>query len=406
MPEAVVVATARSPIGRAGKGSMTTIRPDDLTVQMIAAAVAKVPQLDPADINDIMLGCGLPGGEQGYNMARVVAILLGWDTVPGTTVTRYCSSSLQTTRMAFHAIKAGEGDVFISAGVETVSQFGKGSSDGLPDTKNPVFADSEARARKLSDGDAGIWHDPREDSQVPDVYIAMGQTAENVAGKLGITRQDQDEFGVRSQNQAEKALANGFWEQDITPVTLSDGTVVAKDDGPRPGTTLEKISGLKPVFRPDGTVTAGNCCALNDGAAAVVIMSDTKAAELGITPLARIVSTGVTGLSPEIMGLGPIEASRQALGRAGMTIDDIDLVEINEAFAAQVIPSYRELGIDIDKLNVNGGAIAVGHPFGMTGARITSTLLNSLRFHDKTFGLETMCVGGGQGMAAIFERLS
>ncbi|HEY3977050.1 MAG TPA: acetyl-CoA C-acetyltransferase [Streptosporangiaceae bacterium] len=406
MPEAVVVATARSPIGRAGKGSMTTIRPDDLTVQMIAAAVAKVPQLDPADINDIMLGCGLPGGEQGYNMARVVAILLGWDTVPGTTVTRYCSSSLQTTRMAFHAIKAGEGDVFISAGVETVSQFGKGSSDGLPDTKNPVFADSEARARKLSDGDAGIWHDPREDSQVPDVYIAMGQTAENVAGKLGITRQDQDEFGVRSQNQAEKALANGFWEQDITPVTLSDGTVVAKDDGPRPGTTLEKISGLKPVFRPDGTVTAGNCCALNDGAAAVVIMSDTKAAELGITPLARIVSTGVTGLSPEIMGLGPIEASRQALGRAGMTIDDIDLVEINEAFAAQVIPSYRALGIDIDKLNVNGGAIAVGHPFGMTGARITSTLLNSLRFHDKTFGLETMCVGGGQGMAAIFERLS
>jgi acetyl-CoA C-acetyltransferase len=406
MPEAVVVATARSPIGRAGKGSMISIRPDDLTVQMIAAAVAKVPQLDPADINDIMLGCGLPGGTQGYNMARVVAIMLGWDTVPGTTVTRYCSSSLQTTRMAFHAIKAGEGDVFISAGVETVSQFGKGSSDGLPDTKNPVFADSEARARKLSDGGAGVWHDPREDSQVPDVYIAMGQTAENVAGKLGITRQDQDEFGVRSQNQAEKALANGFWEQDITPVTLSDGTVVAKDDGPRPGTTLEKISGLKPVFRPDGTVTAGNCCALNDGAAAVVIMSDTKAAELGITPLARIVSTGVTGLSPEIMGLGPIEASRQALSRAGMTIDDIDLVEINEACAAQVIPSYRELGIDIDKLNVNGGAIAVGHPFGMTGARITSTLLNSLRFHDKTFGLETMCVGGGQGMAMVLERLS
>jgi acetyl-CoA C-acetyltransferase len=385
---------------------MTTIRPDDLAVQMIAAALAKVPQLDPADIGDIMLGCGLPGGEQGYNMARVVALMLGYDTVPGTTITRYCSSSLQTTRMAFHAIKAGEGDVYISAGVETVSRFAKGSSDGLPDTKNPVFADSEARARKLSEGGAGIWHDPREDNDIPDVYIAMGQTAENVAGKLGITREDQDEFGVRSQNLAEKALANGFWEQDITPVTLPDGTVAAKDDGPRPGTTLEKISQLKPVFRPDGTVTAGNCCPLNDGAAAVVIMSDTKAAELGITPLARIVSTGVTALSPEIMGLGPIEASRQALGRAGMTIDDIDLVEINEAFAAQVIPSYRELGIDLDKLNVNGGAIAVGHPFGMTGARITSTLLNSLRFHDKTFGLETMCVGGGQGMAAIFERLS
>jgi acetyl-CoA C-acetyltransferase len=406
MPEAVVVATARSPIGRAFKGSMATIRPDDLTVQMIAAALAKVPQLDPADISDIMLGCGLPGGEQGYNMARVVAVMLGYDTVPGTTITRYCSSSLQTTRMAFHAIKAGEGDVFVSAGVETVSQFAKGSSDSLPDTKNPKFADAQERASKLSEGGAGIWHDPREDSQIPDVYIAMGQTAENVAAKYGITREEQDEFGVRSQNMAEKALANGFWEQDITPATLPDGTVVAKDDGPRPGTSLEAVAKLKPVFRPDGTVTAGNCCALNDGAAAVVIMSDTKAAELGITPLARIVATGVTALSPEIMGLGPIEASRQALGRAGMTIDDIDLVEINEAFAAQVIPSYRELGIDLDKLNVNGGAIAVGHPFGMTGARITSTLLNSLRFHDKTFGLETMCVGGGQGMATIFERLS
>jgi acetyl-CoA C-acetyltransferase len=406
MPEAVVVATARSPIGRAFKGSMATVRPDDLAVQMIAAALAKVPQLDPADISDIMLGCGLPGGEQGYNMARVVAILLGYDTVPGTTITRYCSSSLQTTRMAFHAIKAGEGDVYVSAGVETVSQFAKGSSDSLPDTKNPKFADAEAHSDSLSEGGAGVWHDPREDSGIPDVYIAMGQTAENVAGKYGITRQEQDEFGVRSQNLAEKALANGFWEQDITPATMPDGTVVTKDDGPRPGTSLEAISGLKPVFRPDGTVTAGNCCPLNDGAAALVIMSDTKAAELGITPLARIVSTGVTALSPEIMGLGPIEASRQALSRAGMTIDDIDLVEINEAFAAQVIPSYRELGIDIDKLNVNGGAIAVGHPFGMTGARITSTLLNGLRFNDKTFGLETMCVGGGQGMAAIFERLS
>jgi acetyl-CoA C-acetyltransferase len=250
------------------------------------------------------------------------------------------------------------------------------------------------------------WHDPREDGKIPDVYIAMGQTAENVAQSWGITRQEQDEFGVRSQNLAEKALADGFWQRDITPVQLPDGRTVSADDGPRAGTTLEKVSALKPVFRPDGTVTAGNCCPLNDGAAAVVIMSDRKAAELGITPLARIVSTGVTGLSPEIMGLGPIEASRQALGRAGMTIDDIDLVEINEAFAVQVIASARELGIDQDKLNVNGGAIAVGHPFGMTGARITSTLLNSLQFHDKTFGLETMCVGGGQGMAMVFERLS
>jgi acetyl-CoA C-acetyltransferase len=405
MPEAVVVATARSPIGRAFKGSLTGIRGDDLTVQMVAAALAKVPQLDPATIGDLILGCGLPGGEQGYNMARVVAVMLGYDSLPGTTITRYCSSSLQSTRMAYHAIKAGEGDVYISAGVEMVSRFGKGSSDGAPDTKNPVFAESEARAAEYAKGGM-VWHDPREDGQLPDVFIAMGQTAENVAQLRGISRAEQDEFGVRSQNMAEKALVNGFWQRDITPATLPDGTVVSADDGPRPGTTLEKVAALQPVFRPDGTVTAGNCCPLNDGAAAVIVMSDTKAAELGITPLARIVSTGLTALSPEIMGLGPVEASRQALTRAGMTIDDIDLVEINEAFAAQVIPSYRDLDIDIDKLNVNGGAIAVGHPFGMTGARITSTLINSLQFHDKTFGLETMCVGGGQGMAMIFERLN
>ena len=406
MPEAVVVATARSPIGRAFKGSMTSIRPDDLTAQIIAAVLAKVPQLDPNDIDDLLLGCGLPGGEQGFNMARVVAILLGYDKLPGTTVTRYCSSSLQTTRMAFHAIKAGEADVLISAGVETVSRFATGSSDSWPDTHNAEFAGAENRAQRSAEGGAGTWHDPREDGNIPDVYIAMGQTAENVASLRGITRAEQDEFGVRSQNLAEKAIADGFWQREITPVTLPDGSTVSKDDGPRPGVTLEKTAQLKPVFRPDGTVTAGNCCPLNDGAAAVIIMSDTKAADLGITPLARIVSTGVSALSPEIMGLGPVEASRQALGRAGMAISDIDLVEINEAFAAQVIPSYRELGIDLDRLNVNGGAIAVGHPFGMTGARITTTLLNSLSFHDKTLGLETMCVGGGQGMAMVLERLS
>jgi acetyl-CoA C-acetyltransferase len=404
MPEAVVVATARSPIGRAFKGSLTTIRPDDLVVQMVTAALAKVPQLDPADIDDLILGCGLPGGEQGFNMARVVAVMLGYDAVPGTTITRYCSSSLQSTRMAFHAIKAGEGDVFISAGVECVSRFGKGSSDSWPDTRNPVFDEAKAREDEMAKG-GYTWHDPRADGKVPGIYIAMGQTAENVAQLRGISRPEQDEFGVRSQNLAEKALANGFWQRDITPATMPDGTVVSADDGPRAGTTLEKVSQLQPVFRPDGTVTAGNCCPLNDGAAAVVVMSDRKAAELGLTPLARIVSTGVTALSPEIMGLGPVEASKQALARAGMTIDDVDLVEINEAFAAQVIPSYRDLAIDIDKLNVNGGAIAVGHPFGMTGARITSTLLGSLQFHDKTIGLETMCVGGGQGMAMLFERL-
>jgi len=406
MPEAVIVATARSPIGRAFKGSMTSIRPDDLTVQMIKAALAKVPALDPADVEDLILGCGLPGGEQGYNMARVVAVMLGYDSLPGTTITRYCSSSLLSTRIAYHAIKAGEGDVFISAGVECVSRFSKGSSDSWPDTRNPVFAPSEERTAARSGIGTGEWQDPRTHGELPDIYMAMGQTAENVAKLRGITRAEQDEFGVRSQNLAEKAIADGFWRRDITAVSLPDGTVVSTDDGPRAGTTLEKVAALEPVFRPDGTVTAGNCCPLNDGAAAVIVMSDRKAAELGIDPLARIVSTGVTALSPEIMGLGPVQASRQALARAGMTIDDIDLVEINEAFAAQVIPSYRDLGIDIDKLNVNGGAIAVGHPFGMTGARITSTLLNSLQFHDKTFGLETMCVGGGQGMAMIFERLS
>ncbi|MGW3244240.1 acetyl-CoA C-acetyltransferase [Streptomyces sp. NPDC001070] len=406
MPEAVIVSAARSPIGRAVKGSLKDLRPDDLTATIIQAALAKVPQLDPREIDDLMLGCGLPGGEQGHNLGRIVAVQMGMDHLPGCTITRYCSSSLQTTRMALHAIKAGEGDVFISAGVETVSRFINGSSDGMPGTHNPVFAEAEARTAARAEQGGGEWHDPREDGLLPDAYIAMGQTAENLAAIKGVTRADQDEFGVRSQNLAEEAIKKGFWEREITPVTLPDGTVVSKDDGPRAGVTLEAVQGLKPVFRPDGTVTAGNCCPLNDGAAALVIMSDTKARELGITPLARVVSTGVSGLSPEIMGYGPVEASRQALRRAGLTIDDIDLVEINEAFAAQVIPSYRDLGVDIDKLNVNGGAIAVGHPFGMTGARITTTLINSLQWHDKQFGLETMCVGGGQGMAMVIERLS
>jgi len=407
MPDAVIVATARSPIGRAFKGSLQDVRPDDLAVQMVRAVLDKVPALDAYDIDDLLLGCGLPGGEQGFNMGRVVAVLLGMDHLPAATITRYCASSLQTTRMAFHAIKAGEGDVFISAGVETVSRFVKGNSDSVPgqETHNPHFADAMQRTQTYAAG-GQTWHDPREDEAIPDLYMAMGQTAENLAQLRDVTREDQDEFGVRSQNLAEKALVNGFWQRDITPVTLSDGTVIDTDDGPRPGTTLEKVSTLPPVFRPDGTVTAGNCCPLNDGAAALVVMSATKAAELGLSPLARIVATGVTALSPEIMGLGPVEASRQALGRAGMTIDDIDLVEINEAFAAQVIPSYRDLRVDIDRLNINGGAIAVGHPFGMTGARIASTLINSLQFHDKQLGLETMCVGGGQGMAMVLERLS
>ena len=406
MPEAVIVATARSPIGRAGKGSLREVRPDDLAASMVSAALAKVPELDLADVEDLMMGCGLPGGEQGFNIARVVAVMLGHDRLPGTTVARYCASSLQTSRMAFHAIKAGEGDVFVSAGVECVSRHVSGNSDTWPDTRNPRFDEARRRTAETAEGGAEPWHDPREDGILPDVYIPMGQTAENLAQSRGITRRELDEFGVRSQNLAEEAIKAGFWERDIEPVQLPDGTTVTTDDGPRPGVTMEGVAGLKPVFRPDGLVTAGNCCPLNDGAAAVVITSDTKAAELGISPKARIVATGVTALSPEIMGLGPVEASNRALARAGMTIDDIDLVEINEAFAAQVVPSYQDLGIDIDKLNVNGGAIAVGHPFGMTGARLQATMLNSLDFHDKQTGLITMCVGGGQGMAMIVERLS
>ena len=405
MPEAVIVSTARSPIGRAVKGSLKDMRPDDLTVQMLEAALAKVPELDRRDIVDLHLGIGQPAGEGGNNLARIVSVLAGMDHLPGVTVNRYCSSSLQTTRMAFHAIKAGEGDAFISAGVETVSRFGNGFAD-LPDAQNPLFADAIARTEARSTGGADTWTDPRESGSLPDAYIAMGQTAENVAQHLGMSREEQDEFGVRSQNLAEAAIANGFWAKDITPVTLPDGTVVSTDDGPRAGVTLEGVSQLKPVFRPDGTVTAGNACPLNDGAAAVVIMSDTKAKELGLNPLARIVSTAVTGLSPEIMGLGPVEAIPAALKHAGMGIDDIDLYEINEAFAVQSWGSAKVLGIPLDKLNVNGGAIAVGHPFGMTGARITSTLINSLQHHDKQFGVESMCVGGGQGMAMVIERLS
>ncbi len=403
MPEPVIVATARSPIGRAFKGSLVDMRSDDLAAQMVQAVLAQIPQLPHSDIEDLMLGCGLPGGEQGFNMARVVSILAGLPNVAGTTVNRYCASSLQTIRMAAHAVRAGEGDAFIAAGVECVSRFVKGNSDNMPDTQNPAFADATYRSSQRGLAGAAPW---AAAGDLSDVYIAMGQTAENVAQIEGITRIEQDTYAYESQQNTARAIANGFFEQDITPVTLADGTILSSDDGPRPDTDLDGLLKLRPVFRPDGSVTAGNSCPLNDGAAAVVIMSDTRAAELGIAPLARIVSTSVTGLNPEIMGLGPVEACRRAMARAGMTMNDIDLVEINEAFAAQVIPSMRHLGIDRDKLNVHGGAIALGHPFGMTGARILSTLINGLRATDQTFGMESMCVGGGQGMAMIIERLS
>ncbi len=400
MPEAVIVATARTPIGRANKGSLIECRPDDLSSLIIDAVLAKVPQLDPAQVEDVIWGCGQPAGEAGTNVARVSALLAGVD-VPGVTVNRYCSSSLQTIRMAAHAIKAGEGDVFISGGVETVSRFMNGMADGGP--PNEKFRDACRRTKKRSEGGQPKWTPP---TGLPDVYIAMGQTAENVVEAEGVTREEMDEFGARSQQLAVEQQENGFFEREITPVTTPDGTVVTKDDGPRPGTTVEKLATLKPVFRPDGSVTAGNVCPLNDGAAAVVVMSDTKANQLGVKPLARVVASGVSALNPEIMGLGPIEASRQALKRANMTIDDIDLVEINEAFAAQVIPSAKHLGVPWEKLNVHGGAIALGHPFGMTGARIMTTLINGLETEGKRYGLETMCVGGGQGMAMIIERLS
>ncbi len=400
MPDAVIVATGRTPIGRANKGSLVTCRPDDLTALVIREVLAKVPQLDPAEVEDVMIGCGQPAGEAGYNVARVAALLAGV-AVPGVTVNRYCSSSLQTIRMAAHAIKAGEGDVFVAGGVETVSRFQFGASDTGP--HNPAFADAEARTAARNAAVTEPWTPP---PGLNDVYIAMGQTAENVAEFEKVSRLEMDEFAALSQNRAVESQKNGFFEREIIPVTLADGTVVTKDDGPRPDTTVEGLSALKPVFREGGTVTAGNACPLNDGAAAVVVMSVSKASELGITPLARIVSSGVSALDPEIMGLGPVEACRQALARAGKTIDDIDRVEINEAFAAQVIPSARHLGIDWAKLNVKGGAIALGHPFGMTGARIMTTLLNALDDDDVTWGLESMCVGGGQGMAMVVERLS
>jgi acetyl-CoA C-acetyltransferase len=400
MPEAVIVATARSPIGRAMKGSLVDVRPDDMAMQMVKAVLDKVPELPREQIDDLMMGCGQPAGEQGFNIARVVAVLSGLDDVPGVTVNRYCSSSLQTIRMAAHAIKAGEGDIFIAAGIECVSRYGQGASDTAP---NPIFRASGERTKLRAQGGQPDW---TPSDGLPDIYIAMGQTAENVREIEGVSRREMDEFALRSQERAVASVENGFFEREIVPVIRPDGTEVSRDDGPRPGTTVEKLSELKPVFRPDGEITAGNACPLNDGAAAVVVMSDTKARELGITPLARIIASGVSGLNPEIMGLGPIEACRQALTRANMKIDDVDLVEINEAFAAQVIPSARHLGIEWDKLNVHGGAIALGHPFGMTGARIMTTLINGLQTEDKTIGLESMCVGGGQGMAMLIERLS
>jgi acetyl-CoA C-acetyltransferase len=400
MPEAVIVATARSPIGRANKGSLVSLRTDEMAAQIVRALMAKVPSVKGSDIEDLIIGVGQPAGEAGFNLGRMVALLAGIPEAPGVVVNRYCSSSLQTIRMAAHAIKAGEGDCFIAAGVEAVSRYQFGAADTAP---NPIFKGPGERTKLRSVGGQPVWT-PQDG--LADAYIAMGQTAENVREVEGVSREDMDWFAKRSQDLASANVANGFFDAEISPLTLEDGTVVSKDDCPREGTTLEGLAGLKPAFRPDGQVTAGNACPLNDGAAAVMVMSDTKAKALGLTPLARFVSSGVSSLNPEIMGLGPVEACRQAMKRAGMSINDIDLVEINEAFAAQVLPSAKHLGISMDKLNVNGGAIALGHPFGMTGARIMTTLIHGLQASNKNVGMETMCVGGGQGLSMIIERMS
>jgi acetyl-CoA C-acetyltransferase len=385
--EAVIVAYARSPIGRANKGSLVGLRPDDLAATIVRAAMAKVPALDPREVEDLIVGCAQPAGESGYNLGRAVGLLAGLETA-GTTVNRYCASSLQAIRMAAHAIRAGEGDVFVAAGVETVSRYARGKADGMPETKNPRF------------GTGGL----------PELYLAMGETAERVADAEGVTREQMDAFAARSQARAQAAIARGFFAGEVAPVTVegpAGGAQIAADDCPRAGTTVEKLAKLEPAFRTaelGGRVTAGNACPLNDGAAALIVMSDRRARSLGIAPLGRIVATAVSALAPEQMGLGPIEASRRALARAGKRMHEIELVELNEAFAAQVIPSARALEIDEERLNVNGGAIALGHPFGMTGARLAGTLLHALAERKQRWGLATLCVGGGQGMAMVVER--
>jgi acetyl-CoA C-acetyltransferase len=388
MSEAVIVSIGRTPIGRAVKGSLIDQRPDDLGAYMVDEVLKRVPELDRHQVDDVICGCALPGGEQSHNMGRIIS-LLARVNAPGTTVNRYCASSLQATRMAFHAIRAGEGAAFVCAGVESSTRSPLGKFSDQPETRNP---------RLLPGNSEGL----------PQAYMAMGETAENVADARGITREEMDRYALQSHLRAVRATKDGIFAKEIIPVPLASGVAMTADDGPRPDTSLEKLASLKPVFREGGRVTAGNSCPLNDGAAAAVVMSADRARQLGIQPIARIISTGVSALEPEMMGLGPIDATRQALDRAGMTIGDVDAVEINEAFAAQVIPAARGIGVDpfSDKLNPHGGAIALGHPFGMTGVRILATLLNDLRARDGTVGLETMCVGGGQGMAMLVERLS
>lgn len=404
-PATVIVAARRSPIGRAYRGSLRELRPDDMLVQIVQAALDDVPQLDPSDVEDLIVGCGLPGGSQGYNIARVAAVLLGRDSIPGTTVTRYCASSVQALRMAHHAIQAEEGEVFLVGGVESLSFLREGSPDDMPGSRNPLFADAEARTAQRTSAGSPTWSDPRLEGRYPDVYIGMGQTAENVAQAYGIDRAAQDAYALRSQTLVREGIESGFFAREITPLHLANGTIVGADDSPRIGTTIDALAGLDTVFRPDGTVTAGNACPLNDGAAALVVMSEDRARALGLDPLAEVVGTAVSALSPEIMGVGPVDAIRAVVGRAGLTLADIDRIDINEAFAAQVIACMRDLKVDPERVNSRGGAIALGHPFGMTGARMVTSLLNTMRVEGGRYGIVSMCVAGGQGMAVMLRNL-
>jgi acetyl-CoA C-acetyltransferase len=387
MPEAVIVDAVRTPIGRAFKGSLGQIRPDDMVANTIDQLLARNEGVDPATVNDVIVGCGMTQGEQAWNIGRIAVLLSEKlpNTVTGSTIARYCASSLNAIRIGADSIRAGDTDVYIAAGVESVTRAGPQSEATLPDTQNPKL---------------------RGENGTHNAYISMGETAENVAERYGVTREQQDEYAKRSQDLAVEARDSGFFAREIVPVELPDGTIVDKDDGPRAGTTLEKLAELKPVFREGGTVTAGNACPLNDGAAAVLLMSADRAKELGLKPRARVIASATSGNEPEYMGVAPIGAIQNVLKRTGMSIGDIDVVELNEAFAAQVIPIMSECDIPLEKLNPHGGAIALGHPFGQTGARIMATLLNDLETMDKTYGLETMCVAGGQGMAMIVERLN
>ena len=403
--QAVIVAATRTPITRAIKGAFAHTRAEDLVVAAIEGALAHIPELDPHTIDDIITGSWMQSKDQGGNIARRIAVLLGYDGVPGVSVNRACASSLQAIRMAHHAIGMGEAHAVIATGVESISRYEHPTSAGSTATgdRHPGFESADESSRQ-HEGANLTWSDPRERGQRPDIYAAMGQTAENVANLRAITREEQDAFALRSQQLTQQAVDAGFFTREITPVVVDD-VRISLDESPRPLTNAEDLAALKPAFRPNGTVTAGNCCPLNDGAAAVIVMSQQRAAELGLTPSVRIVSHGVSALSPEIMGLGAVEATKRALKGAGMSARDVDLVEINEAFAAQVLPTITDLDFDLDRVNVHGGAIALGHPFGMAGARLTTTLINGLKAKDASIGVVTMCAAGGQGMAMVVERV-